>query len=77
MEEILKQLKQINIAINNCEDEIIYSRNNFNYIYEEIDNMKRKSIINLNKFKRRLREDGLYTKELDEFIENYLKFYNN
>lgn len=77
MEEILKQLKEINIAVNNCEDEIIYTRNNFNYIYEEIDNMKRKSIINLNKFKRRLREDGLYTKELDEFIENYLKFYNN
>ena len=77
MEEILKQLKEINIAVNNCEDEIIYTRNNFNYIYEEIDNMKRKSIINLNEFKRRLREDGLYTKELDEFIENYLKFYNN
>lgn len=77
MEQILKQLKEINIAVNNCEDEIIYTRNNFNYIYEEIDNMKRKSIINLNEFKRRLREDGLYTKELDEFIENYLKFYNN
>lgn len=77
MEEILKQLEEINIAVNNCEDEIIYARNNFNYIYEEIDNMKRKSIINLNEFKRRLREDGLYTKELDEFIENYLKFYNN
>lgn len=77
MEEILKQLKQINIAVNNCEDEIIYARNNFNYIYEEIDNMKRKSIINLNEFKRRLRENGLYTEELDEFIENYLKFYNN
>ena len=77
MEEILKQLEEINIAVNNCEYEIIYARNNFNYIYEEIDNMKRKSIINLNEFKRRLREDGLYTKELDEFIENYLKFYNN
>ena len=77
MEEILKQLEEINIAVNNCEDEIIYARNNFNYIYEEIDNMKRKSIINLNEFKRRLREDGLYTKELEDFIENYLKFYNN
>lgn len=77
MEEILKQLEEINIAVNNCENEIIYARNNFNYIYEEIDNMKRKSIINLNEFKRRLRKDGLYTKELDEFIENYLKFYNN
>lgn len=77
MEEILKQLEEINIAVNNCEDEIIYARNNFNYIYEEIDNMKRKSIINLNEFKRRLREDGLYTKEIEDFIENYLKFYNN
>lgn len=77
MEEILKQLKEINTAVNNCEDEIIYTRNNFNYIYEEIDNMKRKSIINLNEFKRRLREDGLYTKEIEDFIENYLKFYNN
>ena len=77
MEEILKQLKEINTAVNNCEDEIIYARNNFNYIYEEIDNMKRKSIINLNEFKRRLREDGLYTKEIEDFIENYLKFYNN
>ena len=77
MEQILKQLKEINTAVNNCEDEIIYTRNNFNYIYEEIDNMKRKSIINLNEFKRRLREDGLYTKEIEDFIENYLKFYNN
>lgn len=33
-------------------------------------------IRDLNKFIRKLKEENLYTKELEEFIENYIKYDN-
>jgi predicted RNase H-like nuclease (RuvC/YqgF family) len=34
------------------------------------------SVVNMNDFKYRLKIDGLMTDELNEFIDNYMKFYN-
>lgn len=33
-------------------------------------------IEDLDLFIRKLKEDNLYTRELEEFIEEYMKFYN-
>lgn len=41
----------------------------------EIDN--RNKIEDLDLFIRKLKQDNLYTKELEEFICNFVKFYNN
>lgn len=46
-------------------------------IYElENDYHETKKIRNLPKFIRKLKEENLYTKELEEFIEKYIKYDN-
>lgn len=34
------------------------------------------SIKNINAFKRELKRDGLFTNEIETFLENYMKYYN-
>lgn len=41
----------------------------------EIDN--RNKIEDLDLFTRKLKQDNLYTKEIEEFICNFVKFYND
>lgn len=43
---------------------------------EELEEKLDDTIKDFDDFCWRLKNDGLYTKELDEFIENYFKFYN-
>lgn len=54
-------VNDLNLAIDNAEA-------------EENDTTRIKSLDN---FINRLKLDNLYSKELEEFIENYLKFYND
>ena len=77
MEELLKKLGSIDISMNNIEDELIDARNEITNVYTSIFDMKKNSIINIGLFKLKLQEEGLLTKELEEFIDNYMKFYNN
>lgn len=77
MEEIIKKLNSIDISINNVEDEIIDAKNEITDVYVQVYEMKKKSIINIKLFKLKMQEEGLLTQEIEDFIENYLKFYNN
>lgn len=77
MEELLKKLGSIDISMNNIEDELIDARNEITNVYTSIFDMKKNSIINISLFKLKMQEEGLLTKELEEFIDNYMKFYNN
>lgn len=38
---------------------------------EEVDSIK-----NVNDFKFKLKQESFYTKELEQFIDNYIKYYN-
>lgn len=38
---------------------------------------EKKSILDIDKFKRQLEQRELMTKELEEFIENYMRFDND
>lgn len=42
---------------------------------EKIDNSN--SIKDVENLKRELKRDGLYSDKLEEFLENYMKYYNN
>ena len=77
MEEIIKKLNSIDISINNVEDEIIDAKNEITDVYVEVYEMKKKSIINVKLFILKMQQEGLWTQEIGDFIENYLKFYNN
>ena len=41
------------------------------------NNQERKMIKDINNFKRELKREGLYSNKLDDFIEDYMKYYNN
>lgn len=41
-----------------------------------INTIEENSILDVDNFIWKLKSDNLYTKELEEFIENYMKFYN-
>lgn len=77
MEEIIKKLNSIDISINNVEDEIIDAKNEITDVYVQVYEMKKKSIINVRLFILKMQQEGLWTQEIGDFIENYLKFYNN
>lgn len=76
MEKLLEKLNSVEISVENVADEIIDARNDISDIYEEIYEMKKNGIMNVKLFKLKLQEDGLLSKEIEDFIDNYLKFYN-
>lgn len=77
MEKFLEKLDMIGISIDNIEDELIDAKNEFDGIYEEVHKLKKEGIINVKLFKFKMQQEGLWTQEIGDFIENYLKFYNN
>ena len=77
MEKFLEKLDMIGISIDNIEDELIDAKNEFDGIYEEVHKLKKEGIINVKLFKFKMQQEGLLTKEIENFIDEYLKFYNN
>ena len=73
MEENTKEIKQILRDIKwNLDIANEYLAENQDLIREQSEAM----IKDINNFKRELKRDGLYSEKLEEFIENYMKYYN-
>lgn len=75
MDEIINKIRQFAVKLENeadcvklddIADELEYLR----------DELKEESIIDVNKFKRQLENQNLMPKELEEFIDNYMRFDN-
>lgn len=58
--------------LSNIEDEI----QDFKHELEENNYKENEIIYDLEKFKRELQNENLYTKEMELFLENYLRFDN-
>ena len=75
MEEIKEKLDKIWNRIDDAMWELSEAR-------QEIDTMQdnmfenKNSIKDLDNFKRELKRDGLYSEKLEEFFDNYMKYYN-
>ena len=75
MEEIKEKLDKIWNRIDDAMWELSEAR-------QEIDTMQdnmfenKNSIKDLVNFKRELKRDGLYSEKLEEFLEDYMKYYN-
>ena len=46
-------------------------------LYDKLQKQSDKGIKDINNFKRELKRDGLYSEKIEEFLENYMKYYNN
>lgn len=81
MEEIKKKLKEISQDLKsikwNFEIATDYFAETEDMIRTIQNNQERNIIKDINNFKRELKRDGLYSNKLDDFIEDYMKYYNN
>ena len=77
MEEDIKR------KVNQTEDYLYDTGLDLQYAQDELSKLKRKmeedsksSIKDVDNFKRELKRDGLYSEKLEEFIEQYMIYYN-
>ena len=81
MEDINKRLEEINENLRSIswdfETVNEYLAETEDMIIEIQNNQERKMIKNISNFKRELKREGLYSNKLDDFIEDYMKYYNN
>ena len=81
MEEIKKKLKEISQDLKsikwNFEIATEYLAETEDMIETIQNNQERNMIKDISKFKRELGREGLYSNKLDEFIEDYMRYYNN
>lgn len=81
MEEIKKKLKEISQDLKSIKQNFEIATDYFAETEEMIEtiqnNQERNMIKDINNFKRELKRDGLYSNKLDDFIEDYMKYYNN
>ena len=75
-EEVRKKLMEIEDYLSCAETDIIYAKQELDNLYDELKDKEKTQIKDVQDFKRQLRKDGLYSDKLEEFIENYMRFYN-
>lgn len=76
MEEIKKELKEINMYLRENLFELNSMADNIAEIYDFVETQSKSSIKDINNFKRELKRDGLYNQKLEDFIEQYMLYYN-
>ena len=76
MEEIKKELKEINMYLRENLFELNSMADNIAEIYDFVELQSKSSIKDINNFKRELKRDGLYNQKLEDFIEQYMLYYN-
>lgn len=75
-EEVRKRLIAIEDYLSCAEADMTYAKQELDYLYDELKDKEKTQIKDIQDFKRQLRKDGLYSDKLEEFIENYMRFYN-
>ena len=76
MREIKKELKEINMYLRENLFELNSMADNIAEIYDFVEIQSKSSIKDINNFKRELKRDGLYSEKLEDFIEQYMLYYN-
>lgn len=77
MEEIIK--KKINQAedyLCDLASDLQDAKDELYDIYDLIEENSKNSIKDIDNFKRELKREGLCSEKLEEFIEEYMKYYN-
>lgn len=75
-ENIRIKLIELYNQLDNISGSISKVRDNLDNLENEIKQNENKSIKDIDNFKRELKREGLYTEELDNFIEQYMIYYN-
>ncbi len=75
-ENIKRKLNEIEDYIDSADWELKSAQDELYKIYDLIEESSKNSIKDIDNFKRELKRDGLYSEKLEEFIEQYMIYYN-
>lgn len=76
-EKIEEELKDIKFDLRETIYDLRGHLEDLNEVYQLIENQNTKTIKDIDNFKRELKRDNLYTEELENFINQYMIYYNN
>ena len=76
MEEIKEQLKEVAIYLRENLFELNSIKDDITEIYNFIELRSKSNIKDIDNFKRGLKREGLYSRALEDFIEEYIIYYN-
>ena len=75
-EDIKKKINQVEDYLCDVGLDLEYARDELNRLYDTIEEKSNNNIKDINNFKRELKRDGLYSEKLEDFIEQYMLYYN-
>ncbi len=75
-EDIKRSLGEIQDYIESAEWDLEYAKNELYHLWDKILSKDSKQIKDIDNFKRELKRDGLYTDKIENFLENYIRYYN-
>ena len=75
-EDIRKKINQVEDYLCDVGLDLEYARDELNKLYDTIEEKLNNGIKDINNFKRELKRDGLYSEKLEDFIEQYMLYYN-
>lgn len=76
MEEIEKRLSEIEDIIDSAKWDLDNALEEIFKMKTELEVKDSNTIKDINTLKRELKRDGLYTDKIDEFLDNFMRFYN-
>lgn len=75
-ENIRKRLSELQDYIKNAQWDLTYAKEELDNLWDKLEDNSNKGIKDIDNLKRELKRDGLYSDKLEEFLENYMKYYN-
>lgn len=75
-EDIRKKINQVEDYLCDVGLDLEYARDELNRLYDSLEGKSNNEIKDINNFKRELKRDGLYNQKLEDFIEQYMLYYN-
>lgn len=74
--EISIKIYEIFNVLDNIGWDIAEAKTNLDVLENKIKEKNEKVIKNIDNLKRELKRDGLYSNKIEEFLENYMRYYN-
>lgn len=75
-EDIKKKINQVEDYLCDVGLDLEYAQEELNRLYNALEEKQNNNIKDIDNFKRELKRDGLYSEKLEEFIEQYMIYYN-
>lgn len=75
-ENIRKRLSELQDYIENAQWDLTYAKEELDNLWDKLEDNSNKEIKGIENLKRELKRDELYSDKLEEFLENYMKYYN-